>query len=69
MTTKISKLAENAFEVAELWEGFLARHTPQEENSLTKVRETMDKIAGKRKAVGGDTDGSERKKAKKGASK
>jgi hypothetical protein len=68
MTTKISKLAENIFEVAELWEGFLARHTPREENSLTKVREAMDKIAGKRKAVGGgdnEEGGSSRKKAKR----
>jgi hypothetical protein len=74
MTTKIAKIAESSFEVAEMWESFLARHVPKEENSLTKVREAIDRILGKRKAEGdGDEDsggereskgGTRRKKAK-----
>ena len=50
MTAKIAKIAEYSFEVAEMWEGFLARHVPKEENILIKVMEVLDKVLGKRKA-------------------
>jgi hypothetical protein len=79
MTTKISKLAEDAFEVAETWEGWLARFKPKEEGAIKKVQMAMDKIVGKRKAdVGGNEDeedegkrkgGSGRKRAKRKASR
>jgi hypothetical protein len=44
MTTKISNLARDSFEVARLWEGFLKRHTLGQENSIRKVRETRTEI-------------------------
>jgi hypothetical protein len=67
MTTKISKLAEDAFEVAETWEGWLARYMP-EENALQKAQMAIDKIAGKRKAdVGGDDDGDEERESHGGS--
>ncbi|KAF1946491.1 hypothetical protein EJ02DRAFT_450582 [Clathrospora elynae] len=71
ITIKISKLAENSFDVAEAWEGFLDRHMKKETNSIKKVQEALDGIAGKRKAVSEDgkdrgKDGRGRKKVNRG---
>jgi hypothetical protein len=50
MTNKIIKAAKASFEVAEMWEGFLAmHHMPKEERSLRKVQKAIDGIKGKRK--------------------